>query len=57
MVEFLLNKGADVNIPNNYGIHLLYVAVGINSLELIKLLVKYSDINVRYNNDDKATAL
>ncbi|WP_341747602.1 ankyrin repeat domain-containing protein [Candidatus Tisiphia endosymbiont of Dascillus cervinus] len=56
VVEELLARGADVNIPNN-DIYPLHLAVNINSLELVKLLVKYGDINIRSSNDTKITAL
>ena len=57
MVEFLLNKGADVNVAAKDGGYPLHLAVNNNALELINLLVKYDDINARTTDEHKVTAL
>ncbi|XP_061191864.1 protein fem-1 homolog C-like [Saccostrea echinata] len=56
MVEFLISKGADVNIPNRYGSSCLMNAVKCASL--VKLLVeKGANVNARETKKMQLTAL
>ena len=57
VVKLLLDKGAEVNLKNNYGITALFMASANGHTEIVKLLLdKGAEVNVK-NTDDGVTAL
>ena len=56
-VENILRSGVNVNIRNNYKDSPLHCAVNSNSIEIVKLLLKYESLNINILDSRGETAL
>jgi ankyrin repeat protein len=58
MVDFLIQNGANPDIPDSAGYGPIHVAAQINNVDLLKVLAtKVSDIDIKSNNKFEMTAL
>ena len=57
LAEFLLNKGADVNLSNDYGDTALHIAAKLNDVKLCEMMLKNNTTINRSNTVDETPLL